>query len=334
MPAAPGSPLIQDFSMLASTTWRKYGKKITDNISNHNALYNRIQNKGMTRTENGGLSIVAPLDYAANNTYQRFSGLDTLQIAASEVITSAEFQWRNIALNIVSSGTELRMNSGDSAFLNLVKAKMTNAMRTAQNNFSADLYSDGTLANQINGIQALVPDAPTSGTVGTINCATWPFWQSKMSKRSAPIQGGSAPSAIDKTNIEAFMRALYLFLTRNNDQPDLIVSDFNLYNTFEESQVSLKRYSSESGPTKGSAGFLSLRYKNADVIFDGVTNIPANHMYFLNTDFFELVVHSQANWTEVSEVRPYNMDAVVVPILWMGNLVVTNRSLQGTLIAD
>ena len=35
----------------------------------------------------------------------------------------------------------------------------------------------------------------------------------------------------------------------------------------------------------------------------------------------------------MDEARPYNQHAVVVPILWMGNMVVSNRSLQGVLKA-
>jgi hypothetical protein len=333
--AAPGSPLIQEFSTLASITLRNIGKNVADNLTTHNALYNRMVGKGKQRTEDGGLSIVQILDYAANSTYQRFSGYDVLQVAASEILTSAEFQWRNIALNVTANGTELRQNSGDSAFKNLVKSKITNALRTGQNNFSGDLYSDGTLPNQINGIQALVPDVNTSGTVGSINCATWPFWQTKLSKRSAPIQGGTI-TTLDKSTIEACMRALYFSLTRNNDQPNLILTDANLFSIYEDSQVSLKRYMADDngGSFKGDGGFLTLKYKNCDVMFDGVSNIPANHMYFLNTDYFNLVAHSSANWTQGEEVRPYNMDAVVIPILWMGNLVISNRSLQGVFIAD
>jgi len=328
--AAPGSPLVTDFSMLASTTWRKHGKKIQDNLSAHNPLLNAIDRKGLKRVENGGLSIVVPLDYQANGTYQRYSGYDTLNISASDVITSAEFQWRSIALNIVASGQELRINNGDSAFINLMKAKIVNAQRTARNNFSADIWSDGTLPNQINGLQALVPDTNTAGTVGQINCATWPFWQTKTSKRSAPL-GTGVITTLDSTTIERAFRGLYTALVRGDDMVDLIVADQLLFNTFEDSQVSLKRYVDDKS---AQAGFLKLRFKNAEVIFEGSANIPPNHAYFLNTDYFELVVHSQADWTENAEIKPYNMDAAVVPILWMGNLVVKNRSLQGVFISD
>ena len=312
------------FTELVSTTFRKHAKEIKDNVSKNNALLRRIYDKGNVRREDGGLTIVAPLDYADNNTYQRYSGYDVLNVGASDVISAAEYQWRQIAINVVASGLELRTNSGDTRIINLVKARLKNAIRTFKNNFSADIYSDGTLANQVNGLQALVADAGT-GTVGGIDSSTWTFWKNKVQSAAAPIQGGGAivPGA---TTMESLMLPLWLALTRGDDQPDLIVMDNNYFTFFEQSQTSIKRYTDS---TKADAGFVSLKYKGADVIFDGGSGIPANHAYFLNTDYLELVVHKDADMTVMDEMKPYNQDAAVVPVLWMGNLVCSNRSLQG-----
>ena len=312
------------FTELVSTTFRKHAKEIKDNVSKNNALLRRIYNKGNVRREDGGLTIVAPLDYAENNTYQRYSGYDVLNVGASDVISAAEYQWRQIAINVVASGLELRTNSGDTRIINLVKARLKNAIRTFKNNFSADIYSDGTLANQVNGLQALVADAGT-GTVGGIDSSTWTFWRNKVQSAAAPIQGGGAivPGA---TTMESLMLPLWLSLVRGDDQPDLIVMDNNYFTFFEQSQTSIKRYTDE---TKANAGFVSLKYKGADVIFDGGSGIPANHAYFLNTDYLEIVVHKDADMTVMDEMKPYNQDAAVVPVLWMGNLVCSNRALQG-----
>jgi hypothetical protein len=312
------------FTELVSTTFRKHSKDIKDNLSKNNALLKRMMEKGNKRREDGGLSIVAPLDYAANGTYQRYSGYDVLNVGASDVISAAEYQWRQIAINVVASGLELRTNSGDSRIINLVKARMKNAMRTFKNNFSADLYSDGSLPNQINGLQALVSDTGT-GTVGGIDSSTWGFWASKVQSAAAPLQGGGAITP-GSTTMESLMLPLWLALTRGDDQPDLIVSDNNYFTFYEQSQTSIKRYTNDD---TASGGFVSLKYKKADVIFDGGSGIPNNHMYFLNTDYLELVVHKDADLEVMSEMKPYNQDAAVVPILWMGNLVCSNRSLQG-----
>lgn len=312
------------FTELVSTTFRKHRKQISDNVSKNNAFLRRLEKGKQKRMEDGGLSIVTPLDYAANGTYQRFSGYDVLNINPSDVITAAEYQWKNIAITVTSSGTELRTNSGDSRITNLVKAKMKNAIRTYQNNFSVDVYSDGTLPNQINGLQALVNDSGT-GTIGGIDSSAWPFWQNKVQSAAAPLQGGSAitPSA---TTIESLWLPLWLALTRGADAPDLILTDNNYFTFYEQSQTSLKRYTSSDS---ADGGFQSLKYKGADVIFDGGSGIPVNHAYFLNGDYFELVVHKDADLTELENVRPYNQDAALVTMLWMGNLSCSNRALQG-----
>lgn len=312
------------FTELVSTTFRKHRKEIKDNLSNRNALLKYMMKRGNKRTEDGGLSIAAPLDYASNSTYQRYSDWDTLNISASDVISAAEYQWRQIAINVVASGRELLINSGDSKIINLAKARIKNALRTFNNNFSSDLYSSGTLTNQINGLQALIADAGT-GTVGGIDSSAFPFWQNTVIDASVL---SVTPSA--STIETGLMLPAWLATDRGpDDQVDLIVADNNYFTFFEASQVSLKRY---NDTTKGSAGFTSLRYKNADVIYDGNSGIPVNHMYFVNTNYLELVVHEDADLNIMDEMRPVNQDGAVIPILWMGNLTCSNRALQAVIL--
>lgn len=312
------------FTELVATTWRNHSKDVKDNISANNALYNRIMRKGQVRKESGGLTITQPLDYNSNGTYQRYSGYDILNVQQSDVITAAEYNWRQIALNVVASGLELRTNSGGHAIVKLAKARMKNAMRTFKNNFSFDLYSDGTLPNQIGGLQALVSDAGT-GTVGGIDSSAWNFWLSVVQSAAAPIQGGGAVTVSSTTIENGIMLPLWLNQVRGDDKPDLIISSNDWFTFYEASQTSLKRYTTD-GEAQG--GFTSMKYKSADVIFDGGSGIPNAHMYFLNTDYLEMVVHEDADLSVQDDMKPYNQDATVIPILWMGNMVASNRRLQ------
>jgi hypothetical protein len=312
------------FTELVSTTFRKHRKEIKDNLSNRNALLKYMMKRGNTRKEDGGLTIATPLDYAENSTYQRYSDWDLLNIAASDVISAAEYQWRQIALNVVASGRELRINSGESRIINLAKARIKNAIRTFNNNFSSDLYSAGSLTNQVNGLQAIIADTNTN-TVGGIDANTWTFWRNTVYDFSAASVTASA------TTMESSMLDLWLDIDRGpDDQPDLIVMDNTYYQYFEASQVSLKRYNDVS---KGDAGFVTLKYKNADVIFDGNSGIPSSHAYFVNTNYLELVAHQDADLEIMDDMRPVNQDGSVIPILWMGNLTCSNRKQQGVMIA-
>lgn len=328
MPAGITS-IFTAWTELAATTYRKHQSDVADNVSKHNALFRKLTAKGRIRMEDGGLSLVMPLEYASNSTYQRYSGFDTLNINAVDVLTAAEYPWQQVAVNVAASGRELRTNMGESRIINFTKAKVRNAMNSFKNGMSTDLYSDGTASNQINGIQAIIADAGT-GTVGQINSSTFPFWQNVVQSAAAPLQGGSALT-LGPSTIESLMLAAYIKVTRGTDQPDMIAASDDMYTFFEQSQTSLKRYTSTSGgdpENNATAGFVSMRYKNADVFFDSSGGTPAQHMYFINTDYFELGVHRDANMTVMDELRSVNQDAVVIPVLWMGNLLCSNRSLQ------
>jgi hypothetical protein len=326
--------IFQAWTELATTTYRKHGTEVADAVSKHNALYRRLDKKGRKRTEDGGLSIVCPLEYANNSTYQRYSGFDALNIGAVDVLTAAEYPWRQVAVNVAASGLELRTNMGESRIINFTKSKIRNAMNSFKNGLAGDLYSDGTAANQINGIQALISDTGT-GTVGQINSATFPFWQNVVQSAAAPLQGGSALT-LGPSTIESLMLALYIKLTRGTDQPDIIVFSDDLFTFFEQSQTSIKRYTSTDNgapESDANAGFVTMKYKRSDVFFDSSGGIPAVHGYFSNTDYLEIAVHRDADMTIMDELKSVNQDAVVIPVIWMGNLILSNRMLQGVLKA-
>ncbi len=311
------------FTELVTSTLRNHPSEISDNVSTNNALWRYLKRKGKIDLEDGGYEIVRNLDYANNSTYQRYSGYDTLNIGASEVLSAAKYDWMQAAVNVTASGRELRSNSGDNAIFNLSKARLKNAVRTAANYMSIDVYSDGALTNQMGGLASII-QTNGQGTVGGINSATYTFWRNQFYE---------CPTAPSKTTIKTHMNTLYLRQVRGADKPDLIVSSHDFFSFYWESLQDLQRYASSDEAT---AGFRALKYVDADVIFDSNSNFSttAEKMYFLNTDYLGLVIHRDANWSQLDDKMSVNQDAVVIPLLWMGNLVCSNRSLQGILIDE
>lgn len=316
------------FTEMVTTTDRTWGRKVTDNVSKHNALLNRLKTKGGIKTVSGGYEISEPIDYAENGTYQRYSGYEGLNTSASDVITSVKYPYQQVALHVTASGRELRMNAGKEQMINLVKARKENALRTAANRFSIDIYSDGSLTNQINGLANLI-QTNGQGTVGGVNATTWTFWRNKF-KEMTGTNTAASPSVANSASMKADMNALWLSLNRGTDKPDLIVMTHDFYSLYELGEQQLQRYADSE---LAKAGFTTLKYKSADVIFDDNTNFATTgeRAYFLNTDYLKLVQHREAQWTMDSEKTPVNQDAVVIPMYWMGNLVCTQRGLQGVL---
>jgi hypothetical protein len=303
---------------------------VTDNVSKHNALLNIMKRKGKIKTVSGGYEIAEPLEYGENSTYQRYSGYDALNTNASDVITSVKFDYQQVALHVVASGREIRMNMGSKErMIDLVKTRKANALKTAANNFSIDLYSDGSLTNQVNGLANII-QTNGQGTVGGIDSATFTFWRNKFREMTG-TNLAATPSVANAASLQADMNALWYQLNRGADKPDLIVFSQDLFALYELGQQQLQRYADGE---LAKAGFNTIKYKDANVVFDDNTNFTttAERGYFLNTDYLYLVQHKEAQWTMDDEKRPTNQDAIVVPMYWMGNLVCTNRALQGILI--
>lgn len=316
------------FTEMVTTTDRTWGQKVTDNVTKHNALLARMKAKGKIKTVGGGYEIAEPLEYAENGTYQRYAGYDQLDTSASDVLTTVKYDYQQVALHVVSSGRELRMNSSKEAMINLAEAKKQNAIRTATNQFSIDLYSTGALDNQIGGLGNII-QTNGQGTVGGIDSSTWTFWQNKFREASGTNLAAS-PTVANAVTFKGDMNKVWLSTSRGTDKTDLIVMTHDFYTLYEAGEQDKQRYA-DSDLAK--AGFTTLKYKSADVIFDDNTNFTTTGetAYFLNTNYLYLVQHREAKWTPDDEKKPTNQDAVVVPIYWMGNMVCTNRSLQARL---
>lgn len=267
------------------------------------------------------------MDFANNATYQRFSGYDTLNVQASNVLTAAKYDWVQAAVHITASGDELRKNSGKEQLINLMKSRVKNAMRTAANNMSIDLFSSGALTNQMGGLAAIITTDGT-GTVGGINSSTYTFWANQFREISGT-------NSWTKSTIKGDMNALWLSCVRGSDIPNLIISTNDFYAAYWEGLQDLARYGDPTPKSTSNILGPALKYANgADIVFDNNSNFTATgeKMYFLNLNYLSLCVHRQANWSQMEDKVPTNQDAVLIPVIWQGQLVCSNRARQGILL--
>jgi len=316
-----------NLSELVTTTLRNRSAKLADNVSNNNALLYRLKEKGNNKVD-GGRTIVQELEYAENSTYTRYSGYETLNISPSDVMSAAEFDWKQVAVAVSISGLEELQNSGKEAIIKLLSSRIKNAEKTMYNNMSTDIYSDGTAdgGKQIGGLQSIVADDGT-GTVGGIARASYSFWANQY----YDFSDNSATPGSD--TIQTAMNTLYLNCARGADRPDLIVADNIYFRYYWESLQANQRFTNEK---MAAAGFDNLKFMGADVVFDGGQDgaCPASHMYMLNTDYLYLKSHKDRNMVPLNPDRfAVNQDAMVKLIGWAGNMTVSNSALQGVIVA-
>ena len=312
--------------------------ELADNVTNNNALLRRLKKRGNVKTFSGGNVILQEIMYqdAATDNTNSYSGYEVLNVSQNSPISAAQFSITQYAAAISISGLEMIQNSGKEAIIDLLDGRMMVAEAQLANRISADIYTDGTgnSGKNITGLGAAVPDAPSTGTYGGINRASFSFWRS--AKFSGVTDGGSAVSA---SNIQAYMDALAVQLIRGTDKPDLIVCDNNYYKLYLQSLQSIQRIS-DGGNSSVGAGFASLKYYGAgmasDVILDGGigNDATANHMWFLNTKYMMFRPHADRNFVPIGgERQAVNQDAIVKLIGFAGNLTSSGPQFCGVLIA-
>ena len=313
-----------NYDDIFTTTLEKRSKKLADNVSKNNALLSRLSAKGKIRTIDGGSKILEELEYGEGDLVW-YGGYDQINYSPKQLFTSAEYALKLCAVPVAISGEDKLKNSGKEQMINLFEKRIENAEKTMKNKLSAALYGDGTGSSgkEIGGLRLLVADAPETGVVGGIDRAANEFWRNQ-----------SVAAAVTSENILAKMDEIYLKCCRGTDKPDLIVADNVMYSAYEQALQPNQRF---TDPKMAEAGFTSLKFKGADVVFDGGQGgaCPAKHMYFLNTDYIYLRPHKDRNMTVIGGDRmAINQDALYRIIGWAGNLTMSNAALQGVLIGE
>lgn len=337
---------------IVATTLQNRSEKLANNVLRNNALLRRLQSRGRVKPFSGGRTIVRELTYANNQTFQWYSGYQVLNISPSQVISYAEYPIRQAAVAVSMSGLEEIQNSGEDALIDLLEARIENAEDTFMNALAYYIYSDGSVTGSITGLGSLVSTSPSSGTVGGIDRATWPFWQNIA--YSASSNGGAAASV---ANIQQYMLAVWRQLVGAggpNSRPDLIVADNNYWSLYHQSLTAIQRINkSDSSNESTGTGFPTLDYMGSDVVLDGgfqgysnetVASLgfgtggaggsSGNIMYFLNTKFQFWQPYSGRNMTPLNPDRfSVNQDAMVKLTAFAGNLTQSNSRAQGVLYA-
>lgn len=312
------------FTEIVTTTLAGYSKTLADNVTNSNALLRHIDEKGNKQIATGR-TIVQELEYATNSTAKWYSGYEVLDTSTSNVFTAAEFNYKQLAGNVVISGLEQVENSGKEAIFNLLKSRVRNLEKTLKNTMATGLYADGTGTDgkELGGLQLIVAGTNTN-TVGGINAGTYTFWKNQVYDFSAAA-GTPTPSA---TTIQTAMNTLWLSTTRGADHPDVIVADTNYFQFYWSSLQTNQRFTSDDS---ASAGFMNLMFMDAPVYYDD--QCPSNKMYMLNSDYLFLRPAQGREFSPLGEKASVNQDAMVLPVVWAGNMTCSNRARQGIIQA-
>jgi hypothetical protein len=324
MEAAMAFPNVTD---IVATTIESRSRKLADNVTKNNALLARLSERGNVRTVSGGSLIFEELSFAENGNVGWYSGYDLLPVAAQDVISSAQYDFKQAACPVIISGLDQLKNSGKEQMIDLLEGRIKVAESSMMNLLAQGVYSDGTAAGgkQVGGLNAAVPVNPATGTFGGIDRATWNFWRTKTT---------TAGAALTAATVQAAFNDMWASLVRGMDRPDLIVVDNFMWGIYMASLQAQQRF---TGTETAKLGFPTIKYMDADVVLDGGIGgfAVTKTAYFLNTKYLFWRPHADRNMVPLAPNRRYaiNQDAEVQIIAWAGNLTVSGSQFQGRLIS-
>lgn len=259
----------------------------------------------------GGLQyVVEQLRFSNDSNFQGYFGDSQVTYNRKRTLQQAKFAYGNWHDGFGLNEDELRQNGirvsedmGTTAtadekvnLTNLLKENNETLKLGFQENFDLMLHRDGTQsALDVAGLDSLISLTPTTGTVGTLDAATYTWWRNY------------AATAITSTTVDLLVNNMEVAwrecMRYGGSQPDFILVGAAFLDAYRRySSVSVNRQSMNGGNLKGGvsidAGTTGIYFKGVELVWDPVFDIldtldaPAipwtKRGYFINTKHLKL----------------------------------------------
>lgn len=296
----------------------------SDLVSNSNALLYTMKKRNQFKTFSGP-TIRERLLYNESNTYTRYAGYEFLNPQPAELFNDAEFTPKLAAVSVTLSNEDILKNSGTNQLKDIMEEHITAAEQELQDRFVEDLHANGTLANQIGGLQLVIPTVVNSGTYGGISRSN-AIWQTTSYDANSAFAG---ITQVDQSTVKKIFDTIMIQRSRGPKGPNLILSSQEHYIAYTAATVAIQQITNEND--LGKLGFTSLKYfgagKSVDVVLEGGIGsaMPANATYFIDTTALRFRYHPDRNFVRFGgKQMPINQDAIVQHIGFFGELTMNN----------
>lgn len=295
-------------TVLASSL-EKSRKKLIMASMRSNALMAWMFATNRVEYEDGGYNISNPLTVGRNPNVAAYEYYDQLPVSQTNEFTTVNYTWSRVAGTVIISDQEEDENKGESMIFKLMKAKLDVLEESIKEKFSEYLYSAGGGVDPL-GLPALIPDDPTTGTLGGISRAAESQWRTS----SYDFAGG-----LDATNIEEAFDDILMDLTLKSDKPDLILAGrniFRLYRAAVRDKIVINLTDTSNGKKLMDLGFGGLAHQNIPMLYD--EDCPVNKAYFINSKYLKLHMLKGVNMKVKNLTAPWDTDATGSRVVWQG----------------
>ena len=351
---APAQNTI-NYNDLLSTTLFNYRKTMTDNIFKQNAFLAALRQYGGVDYSNGGERIAQPLMYETNGSVKSYRGYDQIAVIPQDGMTTAFYEYGEVAGTITISRREERQNNGEAAILNLLEKKIMQAemaIKAAINSqlvlgtVSSATFVPGNDEKDLNPLgwflRKLRATDPTSTVkVGGILAATYSWWKAQTADFSTATPGtNSFAKAV--TTYKGYLNALRTMYNTcangaDGTAPNLLLATQGSFELYCNSIQDKVQYTDLK---LAEIGFDSVKLRGATMIYDelvpdvftGTAAITKGTVFFLNTKYYKLTIDKETDFVTTPFVEPENQTAKTAKILFMGNATSSNQRKLGVCV--
>ena len=313
---------------LVAQAWQKLTNdgKPEDNIFEEYSQLKRLEEGKAFRPFTGGRSLIGTIEYAVNTTVESISPTQSLDTTIVDVFDEWEANWKQYAGTFSMTSFEDAVNRGDSAKFNLEKGKLKNLRMSMRKRINEDIFGATSNSTDLSGLQSLVPDSPSTGTVETINAGTYSFWRSKQTS------GAQTTSAYD--NLRSSMRTIRTSCSKGQGvmYPTDYVTGSATANGYEglliaNERIMDKKDSSANGGFQGDVYY----FGTAKLFWDGDCADP--RMYALNRQNLQMAYQTGYWFKGYPAVNPANQLLNVFKAETQCQLITNNRRHLGVITA-
>ena len=304
-----GSTVIET---VLHSTLEKSRKKLMFAAVKSNAFYAYAMANDKVEYEDGGREISNPLIVGRNQNITSYEYYDTLPVERTNEFDTVRYGWARVAGSVIISDQEIEENQGATEIFKILKGKMQVLEESIKEKFQTYLYGAGA-GKDPNGLALLVPDDPTTGSLGGIDRATNTQWRT-MAK--------SYEGSLSTTNIEEELDDILIDMKQGkNEKPDLILCGRNIYKMYRKAvrdKISILAEGTYSAKKMYDLGFDGVSFGGVTMIYD--EDCPADKAYILNTTYLRMHVLKHVNMKVKELSAPWTQDVIGRRIVWQGQM--------------
>lgn len=265
---------------------RKLHASVVDNVLNSTTLFSRLQ--GRAKPFGGGDRRDFTVKITDSAQGQAYSGLETLNSAASDTTITLSYSHTAVAQPVVNILFEAMANAGSEAVINLQAFKMDEAVMEIVSKMGGLVYGTGSGKNPL-GLGAIVDDGTDVGTIGGQSRTTYTGLKATRTASGGTLSLSKLATLFDNVSAAGIM----------SEEPTLIVTTKAIWSNYEELlQPSVRASYASVGydrlpirgtglvrpaELKGGAGFTALTYRGVPLIKDDAA--PAEKLWMINENY-------------------------------------------------